>query len=80
MARNALVAVVAAAAVDGGGEIPSKIFGHDFQSFFLLEDKYRREQEEEEQQTRRSAAAAAVRTESEKIQISGLGKDNRRIL
>ena len=50
MARNALVAVVAAAAVDGGGEIPSKIFGHDFQSFFLLEDKYRREQEEEEQQ------------------------------
>ena len=61
-----------------GGEIPSSasnIFGHDFQSFFqeinIAENKRRK---------RMSRRAPGRGPESEKIQISGLGKDNRRIL
>ena len=68
-----------AVAIVGGG-IPSSasnIFGHDFQSFFqeinIAENKRRRT-------TKMSRRADGGGPESEKIQISGLGKDNRRIL
>ena len=68
-----------AVAIVGGG-IPSSvsnIFGHDFQSFFqeinIAENKRRR-------MSRRADGGGPDTTGSEKIQISGLGKDNRRIL